>query len=147
MLVKWNRRNVWSIGSGKGDSSVIQIKPGTNDLKKEEWECIKDHPVVKARLETDIIDEKRGKVKMLEIIGTKKVEDKKNENDDDNGEDENISLGDVSVGEAKTIILETFSTELLREWQESETRKGVLTAIEKQFEAIEESRKEDNGDS
>ena len=148
MLVKWNGKNVWSIGSGLNDSSVIQIIPGPNDLKPAEWDAIKNHPVVKARMEKDVIDEKRGKVKLLEVIIPKekadgsKVETKgEDESGEGEGEgDKTFSLSSVSVKDAKGIIEETFNTELLREWQDADARSGVQKAIEKQFEKIEEAR-------
>ena len=41
MLLKWNKVNVWSIGSGLADASVVQIKPGPNELTEKEWDLIK----------------------------------------------------------------------------------------------------------
>lgn len=145
MLVKWNGTNVWSIGSGKGDSSVIQIVPGPNEIKKEDWDRIKNHPVVKARMELDVVDHKSAKiVKKLEVVMPKEVKNNDGEDNADVEKDESsTSLSDMSVPEAKGLIAETFNTELLREWDESETRKGAKDAIKKQFEKIEEMRKED----
>lgn len=143
MLLKWNGKHVWSIGSGLGDGSVIQIIPGPNDLTKIQWDAIKEHPVVKERMEKDVIDEKRGKIKMLELVSVKKSDD----SDDDNDDDTNEGLGGVSVGDAKKIIVETFNTELLRKWDEEETRKGVKTAIEKQLEAIKKDREDEGGNA
>lgn len=149
MLVRWNGKNVWSIGTGLADASVIQFIPGPNNLTAEQWNCIKDHPEIKLRMTQDIIDEKRGKVKRLEMIGSKsapKADIKPGESDEGQGDedqDKGVSLSDMSVKEAKGLIAETFNTDLLREWQEVATRKGVISAIEDQFEAIEEARIQD----
>lgn len=149
MLLRWNGKNVWSIGTGLLDASVIQFIPGPNNLTAEQWDCIKNHPEIKLRMEQDIIDEKRGKIKRLELIGSKeapKGDSDKKESDDDQGDDDQekgVLLSDMGVKEAKALVAETFNTELLRSWQEVATRKGVLSAIEDQFKVIEEARIKD----
>ena len=61
----------------------------------------------------------------------------------DDDQDKSVSLSDLGVKKAVALIAETFNTELLREWQEVATRKKVISAIEKQFKAIEEARIQD----
>jgi hypothetical protein len=144
MLVKWNGKNVWSIGKGMADGAVVQLVPGPNELEKADWEAIKDHPVVKARMEKDVIDMTRGKVKMLEVV-VAKVET--GSSDDNSGSDDNneggSTLSSLNATDAVKLIKETFNVELLRKWEEDETRKKPMAAIKAQFEAIEKSREED----
>jgi hypothetical protein len=141
MLVRWNRTNVWSIGTGQMDGSVIQLIPGPNEITEDKWNLIKDNKVVKQRMETEIIDPKRGKVKMLEIIKPSKPESDEKSEDVEKSEDiEKLSIDGLSSKEAKEIIKETFNTKLLKTWQESESRSGVLKEIEKQLEKIESER-------
>ena len=148
MLLKWNKTNVWSIGSGMADGSVVQLIPGNNQLTEHQWKCIKDHPEVKLRMKKDIICLKRGKIKMLEIIGAKK-EKKENKgasgNEGNEGSEGAKSLEEVNVKEAAKLIKETFNTVLLAQWKESETRSSVLKVIEKQLEDIEKMNKDENG--
>jgi len=139
MLVRWNGKNVWSIGSGMADASVIQFIPGPNDIKKEQWDCIKNHPEIKLRQTQEIICEKRGKIMRLEILEAPK-DAPKGDDGDDNKE---VSITSLGVKKAKALVLETFNVELLRKWDEIVTHKGVKDAIAKQFEAIEQARIDD----
>ena len=149
MLLRWNGKNVWSIGTGMVDASVVQFIPGPNSLTAEQWDCIKKHPEIKLRMEQDIIDEKRGKIKRLELIGSKEApkgdidQGDSDEGQGDEDQDKGVLLSDMGVKKAVALIAETFNTELLREWQEVATRKKVISAIEKQFKAIEEARIQD----
>ena len=137
ILVRWNQPRIMSIGTGLADGSVIRVIPGLNELTEKEWEILKKHPDVIERMKKDIVDPKRGTVKMLEIV----TETKKTDNGD-NGE---ATISELGIKKAQELVKETFSTELLREWKESETRKGVIDAIDKQLAAIDKER--ENSDS
>ena len=144
ILVKWNKSNVMGVGAGLPDASVIQFVPGINEFTKEQWEIVGAHPEIKARMKTEVVDLKRGKVPMIEVLSETKKSDDTNKGDDDNNEGGIAGLG---VKEAKNIIKETENTPLLREWLESETRKGVKEAIEKKLEKIEADREGNEDDS
>jgi len=131
-----------------GDSSVIQLVPGPNELPQEKWDMIKDHPTVKERMATKIVDPKRGQVLMLEVvIETKAVAETVQHEAGVSQEEPASSLSALSLREAKELVGETFNTVLLRQWQDEETRKGVLNAIEKQLYEIEKERKESEKES
>jgi len=150
MLVKWNRKHVWSIGTGSMDTSVIQFIPGPNEIKKELWDKIKNHPVIKERMELDVIDEKRGKVKMLEVIMPKADDSDDSDNGDDQDSDDqdqgSTSISSLNATDAVSLIKETYNVELLRSWQESESRAKPTKAIESQFKKIEDMRVSDEAD-
>jgi len=146
MLIRWNGKNVWSIGTGLMDASVVQIIPGPNELKKEHWEAIKKHPVVLERMKEEVIDMKRGKVMLLEIIEVKKAAPKNDNDENDNDDQDQAAILSLGAKEAKALIAETFNIELLREWKEAATRKGDLEAIEKQIAEIEKDREDDSSD-
>lgn len=138
VIVRWNKSHVMSVGTGLADGSVVQFMPGPNEVDAKTWENVKKNPLIKTRMETEIVDPKRGKVFLLEVV-SKKVDETKGE------EKETVEgISELGVKEAKALVEETFNTTLLREWQESETRKGVLTAIEKQLEAIEKERESES---
>lgn len=144
VLVKWNKSNVMSVGAGLPDASVIQFMPGVNEFTKEQWEKVSAHPEIKKRMETEVVDLKRGKVPMIEVLAEKK-ENKSEGNDDD--ANTNSAISELGVKDAKTLVEETFNTVLLKEWLEGETRKGVKSAIEKQLEGIEKEREGSNDEN
>jgi hypothetical protein len=144
VLVKWNKSNVMSVGAGLPDASVIQFMPGVNEFTKEQWETVSKHPEIKKRMETEVVDLKRGKVPMIEVLSEAKKADDSNKGDDDNNEG---GIAGLNVGDAKALVKETENTPLLREWLESETRKGVKEAIEKKLEKIEADREGSNDEN
>lgn len=140
VLVRWNKTNVMSVSTGLPDASVVQFIPGANEFTGEQWKLISEHPEIKKRMETEVIDLKRGKVKMIEVLSERKAETKQ----DDNGDEDESGISGLGVKAAKTLVAETFNTVLLRSWAESETRKGVTDAINKQLEAIDAERAGDD---
>lgn len=159
LLFRWNKPSPWSIATGLGDGSVVLFVPGANEKTQEEWDKIKNHPEVVARMESkEIVDPKRGKIKMLELLTKPELKEVEPQKDEKKSEDSSGSegqdkpegsddqgLSSLGAKEAKELILETFNTPLLRSWLESETRSTVKSAIEKQLEAIDEERS--GGDS
>ncbi len=137
ILIRWNKANVMSVGTGIVDGSVIMFVPGPNHINLDDWNKVKEHPTIKERMETDIVVPNRGKVKMLEVV--------KAENDEKAKDEPSNGISDLSVKGAKEIIGETFDTKLLHAWLDDESRKGVLTSIEKQLKSIEDER--NNNDS
>lgn len=155
VLIRWNKTHVWSIGTGFGDGSVIQFIPGVNEKTQEDWDKVKNHPEVLKRQELEVVDPIKGKVKMLEIIKSKEVvkaQDSDSSGSDSNGDsdsnsDSSAGLSGLSAKEAKELVKETFHTPTLRAWLEDETRSGVKSSIEKQLEAIEKDRLENESDN
>lgn len=148
VIVKWNMPHVWSIGTGRKDSSVVQFIPGTNQKELSEIKCVIDHPEVQARMKAEIYDKKLNKmVKKLEIIMPKEDEESEGEVNGENV-DETLSgsngLADLNGDDAVKLIKETYNLPLLREWAEDEARKKPSVAIAKQIEKIEAEREGDD---
>lgn len=133
VLIRWNEPRVMSMGTGLPDASVVQIKPGINEVSQEVFEMMKKHPVVSKRFEKTKIDMKRGKVTLLEVIESESTsnDDKKKDNADNDG---TTSIEELGAKDAKTLIAETLDYDLLKSWLETETRKTVKEAIEKRIE-------------
>ena len=148
VLVKWNKTHVMSVGTGLNDASIVKFIPGANEFTQEQWDKVKNNPELKKRMETQIVDPKRGKVPMLEVISEGKKAETTNGDEGDNGsnDDNGPAISELGVKEAKELVKETFNTPLLREWYEGETRKGVKEAIEKQLQTIEDERKNNDDD-
>lgn len=124
MILKNNAARPISFGTGLPDASVKIIKPGTNDISKEDWAVLEKHPVIKAML----------KSKEFEIVGGEK-----------GGETEGKELKDLSSKDATKLVGETFDTAVLKSWLESETRSPIKKAIETQLEKIESERAGQDG--
>lgn len=150
VLVKWNKPNVWSIATGIGDGSVVQLVPGVNHVPVDQWDLIKNHPEIKARQELDYIDPEQGKVKMLVLVKpTVKIEGDEPLSESKKEEKEVAEgLSDLNVDDARKLVRETYNTQVLRDWAEDEARGTVLKQIEKQLEKIEKERekKKDEND-
>ena len=141
VMLRFNRPGPMSIGTGLHDGSVILIKPGINEVTAEQFKVLKAHPIIKARMQDEVVDKKRGKVKMLEVLAdekTDKAEDVPADADESNG------LSSLNQKESIKVVGETYDTGLLREWADKETRAGVGKAIEKQLAKIEKERQENN---
>jgi len=148
VLVRWNKANVISVSTGLPDASVIQFIPGPNEIPAEKWKLIKDHPEFKKRMEAEVVDPIRGKVKMMELIAEKKPSsDQDQDQDSDGDQGEGSALSALGAKEAKELVAETFNTVLLKEWQTTETRGTVLKAVEKQLDAISKEREGESEDS
>lgn len=133
MLCKYNGLGPWGVQTGLLDSSVVSFSPGSNTIKDSDWDAIKDHPEVKARLAGKV------KGKELEII----VESKASIVDPDvDTSKEGAELSALNANDAKKLIKETHNTIELNKWKEAETRAGVIKAIDDQFAVIEKDRVE-----
>lgn len=132
MLCKYNGLGPWAVQTGSLDSAVVVFAPGANTIKDEDWEKIKSHPEVVARLAGKV------KGKELEIVVesvSKAVEAGAEAKD-------GAELSALNATEAKKLIAETHNTVELKKWLEVETRAGVISAIEKQLAVIEKDRVE-----
>lgn len=140
VLVRSNMTHVVSVGTGLADGSVVQFIPGMNEFDLDKWELVSANPEIIKRMDEDIIDLKKGKVKKIEVLvdaGSKKAKDAEDTSED-------VSIAGLNAKDAKALITETFSTPILREWKESEARASVVKAIDAQLEKIEAEREEDS---
>lgn len=128
MLCKYNGTGPWGVGTGVVDGSVVIFSPGTNTIKDEDYELIKNHPEVKKRIES----------KALELIVESLASAKPSSSDAPPTE-----LGALNANDAKKLIAETHNTVELNKWKEEETRAGVIKAIDAQLALIDKDREAD----
>lgn len=128
MLCKYNGNGPWAVQTGLMDSGVIVFAPGANTIPDDHYALVKEHPEVKKRIAD----------KRLEIIVESVADAKPADKDAPAGSE----IGALNTQEAKKLIAETHNTVELNKWKESETRAGVLQAIEKQLGIIEKDREE-----
>lgn len=122
MLVEWTKPNLFTIwGSEGGSEPTLRLIPGMNEVKKDDWDKVSKHPLVKIHLEEDdlIVHDDLGGEEGSEVDG----------------------ISTLAVKKATKIIKATFDTELLAKWRGEETRSTILTAIDKQVEVVNKSVK------
>lgn len=97
------------------------LKPGVNEMEEKVWLELAKTPVVKHHVA-------EGEIEVLELPRA--------------SPDSPVAIADLNVKEAVSLVKATFDKELLNRWAEAESRKQVLDALEKQFDAIDLKKKE-----
>lgn len=92
------------------------LKPGVNELEEKVWLELAKTPVVKHHVA-------EGEIEVLDLPRS--------------SPDAPVAIDDLNVKEAIALVKSTFSKDLLNRWAEVESRKQVLDALEKQFDAID----------
>ncbi|HEX5034650.1 MAG TPA: hypothetical protein VFW62_09235 [bacterium] len=131
MLIMYTPANIYRCGE-------MRLIPGMNDVPERVWNEVKDHPLVKMRVE-------KGLISLRPQQKAKLAGDGESTGQDDNG-DGLTSLGEFSAKEAEALVKETFDLPTLERWQGEETRKGVLKAIEAQIDSLKIEDEENEGD-
>lgn len=104
----------------------VRFVPGLNKLSRGQWDSIKNHPLLPKRFEKGHLEWVKGR-----------SPDDYNESPVEEVEaDASGELSAFKAPEAIELIESTYDLELLKSWQESEARKGVSSAIEKQIDAL-----------
>ncbi|RAS75239.1 hypothetical protein [Priestia endophytica] len=106
---------VQNTGNYVRHAAGVMILPGANDVKDSDWKVFSAHPLMEKLIEQG------------EIVAHEKAKGTK----------------DLRADEAVTLVKDTFNPALLKEWQASEKRKGVLEAIAEQLESFNESKEEE----
>lgn len=114
MIVKNNTVSIIGIQNTKR-GGFTTLLPGLNTIDKEQWEAFIANPARRHQLA-------EGELEVVE-------------------EDELTTLKEKSVKDAIALVKSTVRKEMLESWVESENRKQVLDAIEKQLEAIQPPKK------
>jgi hypothetical protein len=105
MIVNYKMSNV--LNATANDGTEFLFVPGNNEITSTLWNNLLAMPNFKRR-----VDE-----------GMFKISSK----DDKSSV---VILSELSPSEAKELVSETFDPKLLREWQTTETRPGVIKAID-----------------
>lgn len=120
MILKWKGTGILAIATTDLTGTTIPLVPGANTLSDANWASIKDHPDVVKKL----------KANTLEVVESKKS-DKTENSEEPTGE-----IGALNSKDAIALVGETHNTVELNKWKESETRAGVIKAIDKKLEEI-----------
>ena len=136
LIVRYTRPNTFRIGPKR-------FFPGINELTLEQWDAIKDHPLLPARFAAgdlqwidgkcpdNLKKEKSAKVESnVESKTPEKVEEKS-------------ALADLNVKDAKKLIEEALDVTLLEKWKTLEKRKAIAQIIDKQIQKILEPEKKE----
>lgn len=103
-----------------GNNQRILLKPGQNYVSDEEWNQVKENPLVKERItKGDII-----------IISKKDITE--------TDSDDEIDLSKMNVKDATEFVKSCTDIEMLQELLEKEERKSLKKVIEEQIENLEE---------
>jgi hypothetical protein len=103
-----------------------KILMGINEVTKEEWDQIKDHPHVPALFaDTDKSDA------IMEWVDGRGPEDNEHKTPDSG----NI-LSTMPEKQAIKVVKNTLNKELLEKWHKTESRDAVVKVLEAQFEKL-----------
>lgn len=95
---------------GQVIQSRLVLKPGVNEVSREQWAQVKDHPAMRRRINQGLI----------EVLS-------------EGDESEHASeLAKLRPNEARRLVAETIDVDVLEKWREVEDRETVLEALEKQ---------------
>ena len=108
MLIKYTGQNVYMVGS-------LEFLPGVNDVDPKKWAEVEKHPLVKIRLEENILQ-------VLSEGGKGKAADP--------------GLSSFKDKDAVKLVKETVSKPLLEKWLAEEKRSAVKSAIQEQLDEI-----------
>lgn len=140
-LITYSLPNIFRIGP-------VRFIPGLNYLTQEQWDAIKDHPLLPARFELEhlVWVEGRSPEDYEEDL---EVELESSDDEQSSGEDghKKVAVSALvstkKVKQAKELVRNTFDLELLEAWKEDETRSTVLQEIDEQIQKIHSHAKED----
>lgn len=91
------------------------LKPGVNEIEEKIWKELELTVAIKHEIA-------EGNIEVMEIAKA--------------SPDAPIAIKDLNVKEAVALVKSTFDTAILNRWAEEETRKQVLDALEKQYDAV-----------
>lgn len=130
-LVTYTLPNIFRIGS-------VRFIPGLNYLTEDQWNEIKDHPLLPNRF-------KEGHLVWVKTKGPNDFVEPNKKVPSGEVADTSVSseldlakdiLADFTIKEAQKMVANTFDVLLLEVWKDKEDRKGVLSAINDQIEKI-----------
>ncbi len=95
----------------------VTLNIGANEIDEKDWSRVEKHPIVKHLTSKGLIKAEEGNLENVADI--------------------------TPADKAIELVESTFSQEKLQKWLETETRKGVKAAIEKQIESLNPSQEDD----
>lgn len=129
MIIKWNGLGPLSFTvpkalNGKVNSAgkVKVILPGNNEVDDKIWASIKKNPQIDKML----------KEKKLELV----TEATPKEGKTAPGEEVAVELSSMNAKMAAAVVAETYDMKTLEKWSESDSRRQVVRAVEKQIHRI-----------
>lgn len=135
-LVQYKLPNILKFGS-------VRFMPGINKITQEQWDEIKDHPLLPFRFEEDHLEWLKGKGPDDCVDEEEGVESEGEEIEEKElSEMANDVLSEYKPKEAKDLVKNTFDVDLLKSWKETEERGAVLKVIDQQIEKLEEPEAE-----
>lgn len=123
MFIHNTKPRLTTIVSRKG---TLRLMPGVNEVSQETWDKVKDHPHLKRLLAA-------GHVAVPKPVGGEGATTVKSDGGEVRPAD---GLAGFSNKEAMRLIGETVDQALLSKWLETETRRNVREAIDKQIEKL-----------
>jgi hypothetical protein len=121
MLLKSNMIKVVSFTPHSIAGKILNILPGINEIKGENWEWIKKDSYTQR-----FLNEKK-----FEIIDDEGSSDDSNDNNNNN-----YPLANKNAKQAIAIVKETMDIELLNNWKNKEERSSIIQAIDKQLKDL-----------
>jgi len=139
LMIRYTLPNIFRIGPKR-------FYPGINEITPEEWKAIKDHPMLPHRFEVGALVwvDGKGPDDFPKKPADDAKDDPQTDDEEDTPEEKGASdnpLDGVNVKATREIIEETYDLDLLAKWKDGETRKVVISAIEKQEKKIVPSPK------
>ena len=107
-IVKNNRAQIFG-------NHLMTLLPGVNEVDAKKWEEFKLSPAIKHGIS-------EGEIEEVDLPSAH--------------DDSPVQISDLNQKEALALVKATFDMTLLERWAESESRKGVLDALEKQIDAV-----------
>lgn len=89
-------------------ADAVLLKPGVNEVESSKWDRVKDHPVVKWRIENGVLLVKDG----------------------------SKPISDMPAGEAVKLVKATVDADLLERWRRDDPRRSVRDAIDSQLDKL-----------
>lgn len=119
LIVKSHLTCVFRCGS-------VTLMPGNNQIKESDWDAVKEHPIMKMRLD-------RGDFTLNDL---KKATDATDGGARLKKRESAQTLSDLNVKEACDLIADTYDRETLLRWADEDKRKTVDLAIDAQLKKI-----------
>lgn len=104
---------------------LASLKPGVNEIEEKHWEQLEKTAAIKHHIS-------EGDIEVLDLPKA--------------SPDAPVAINELNVKEAIALVKSTFDQSILNRWAEKESRKQVLDALEKQFDAVDvKAKKKDEG--
>ena len=136
--MEYTKPNLYRTGS-------LRLTPGLNEVHKETWDEVKENPYVKKMVADGVILLKDYKGKTIPKAPSAIA--KENNNPVKQAPAfEGYVLEDMSIKDAKKMVIEMLDFVTLQKWEGLEKRKEILKAIAAQKKAVLPAKKDDDNE-